>query len=506
MAIQDDIMAMLSQVSNAGDKATSAGEEGKDMYRRISKLITDKDNMYAAQRELGPLFDPMQFGSLEEQMRQDPLTGGSVADIIRKYMDDAGDGVPIPSDMIVDDTRAAERMMEVLPSPETAPRTPVSVEELPPIPVRSLPGAGPGEAGMMMVDDNAAAMQGQGMDEIREERMSIPTLQRSRERLQEAQGRDITFGDDFSRRDLEAAETDYNNLLQRLVIEGGEKEARQEGVYGSQAARIRAAAGENTGLSGIELAGRTGREATPEDEVSAILNSLVYGGAPIGGIAAVSSGVLSRLAMRLGIGRISPQELARNPVVRKQIEQQIRLALPKPTPGAPSSYVAPASRVGARSPRQLDAASAARAAGRGEKTGPAIRIDPSPAQRLGSTQGSGSRIDQIINSGGSIGMDRGGAVRNNIMNTYAMMAEGGSGADATDETVYQQMRRLKSDFGKDKAVRMMREIHPDYQFSESGLVIPPGDPSNRDLYSDNVNQLGVNNAPIELLRNYLRNK
>lgn len=129
MAIQDDIMAMLSQIPSGGNRATAAGKEGVNMYGRISDLITDEDKMYKAQRELGSLYDPIQFGSLDEQMRQDPLTGGSVADIIRKYMDDAGDGVP--DDMIVDDTRAAERMMEVLPSPNTAPLTSVEIEELP---------------------------------------------------------------------------------------------------------------------------------------------------------------------------------------------------------------------------------------------------------------------------------------------------------------------------------------------------------------------------------------
>ena len=492
MAIQDDIVAMLSQVSDGGNRATSAGKEGEDMYSRISELITDKDNMYAAQRELGPLFDPMQFGSLEEQMRQDPLTGGSVADIIRKYMDDAGDGAVLP------DTSNA-RPDTSNARPRSKPDAPIIIEELPPIPVRSLPGAGPGEAGMMTVDDNAAAMQGQGMDEIREEFMSKSP------RLQELLAQESMDG---ARNDPELRERAAD--LQIAAIANMEKQARQEGVYGSQAARLRAAAGENTGLSGIELAGRTGREATPEDEINALLTGATAGtfSGPVAGqmLIRMSAPSISRLAMRLGIGRISPQELARNPVVRKQIEEQIRLALPKPTPGAPSSYVAPASRVGARSPRQLDAASAARAAGRGEKTGPAIRIDPSPAQRLGSTQGSGSRIDKIINSGGPIGMARGMSVRDNILRNYAMMADGGSGSDAADETVYQQMRRLKSDFGKDKAIRLMREIHPDYQFSDSGLVIPPGDPSNRDLYSDNVNQLGVNNAPIELLRNYLRNK
>ena len=134
MAIQDDIMAMLSQVSDGGNRGTAAGKDGADLYGRISDLITDEDKMYKAQRELGSLYDPIQFGSLDEQIKSDPLTGGGVADIIRKYMDDAGDGVPIPSDMIVDDTRAAERMMEVLPSPNTAPRIPVNSEQLAPLP------------------------------------------------------------------------------------------------------------------------------------------------------------------------------------------------------------------------------------------------------------------------------------------------------------------------------------------------------------------------------------
>ena len=149
MAIQDDIMAMLSQIPSGGNRATAAGKEGVNMYGRISDFITDEDKMYKARRELGSLYDPIQFGSLEEQMRQDPLTGGGVADIIRKYMDDAGDGVPIPSDLIVDDTRAAERMMEVLPSPNTAPRIPVEINELPvsapqiPVDVGQLPPPSP---------------------------------------------------------------------------------------------------------------------------------------------------------------------------------------------------------------------------------------------------------------------------------------------------------------------------------------------------------------------------
>jgi len=131
MAIQDDIMAMLSQVSDAGDRATDRGRQGSEMYGRMADLLSG-DNRSKAMREIAMLSDNPEM-SIEEQMSFDPLTGSRVADIIEKYMDDAGDGVPaaVPDDMIVDDTRAAERMMEVMPSPETAPRTPVSVEELP---------------------------------------------------------------------------------------------------------------------------------------------------------------------------------------------------------------------------------------------------------------------------------------------------------------------------------------------------------------------------------------
>tara|TARA_R110002153_G_scaffold41101_1_gene117358 strand:+ start:804 stop:2012 length:1209 start_codon:yes stop_codon:yes gene_type:complete len=130
MAIQDDIMAMLSQVSDAGDQATGRGRLGSEMYGNIAGLLS-VDDRKKAMREIDMLGDPMQFGSLDEQMQVDPLTGDRVATIIEKYMADAGDGVPIPSDMLVDDTRAAERMMEVLPSPNTAPLTSVGIEELP---------------------------------------------------------------------------------------------------------------------------------------------------------------------------------------------------------------------------------------------------------------------------------------------------------------------------------------------------------------------------------------
>jgi len=122
MAIQDDIMAMLSQVSDAGDRATSREALGRKLYAEAGDRLSG-DALYNALRDVESARGSM--GEIEDYSR--------VADILEKYMDDAGDGVPapVPDDMIVDDTRAA---MEVMPSPDTAPRTPVGIEELPPMP------------------------------------------------------------------------------------------------------------------------------------------------------------------------------------------------------------------------------------------------------------------------------------------------------------------------------------------------------------------------------------
>ena len=403
MALQNDIMALLSQVGDAGDRATDRGRRGEELYANISSILGDNPNYRKALRELTGLGSRPDM-TLEEEMSMDPILGGKVADIIEKYMQDAAEPMPdtaaVPDDMIVDDTRAAERMMEVMPSPDTAPRTPVIVEPLGPI--APPPGRGPGEAGMLMVDDTGAAMQGQGMDEIREEIMSAP-------RIQEAMAQEIVDG----ARNVPGRAAN----LQEAAIRMMENQARQEGVYGTQGARIRAAAGEDTGLSGALLAGRMGREATPEDEIA----SLITGGTAALGAGALynlPAGALSKLAMRLGIGRFSPTQIARNPQLRLQIEQEVRLALPKPTPGAPSSYVAPASRVGARTPRQVEGAARARQAARGERSGQPINIEPSPAQRLGSTRGSTSAFDEIINRYGAIGMAGGMSVRDNILKMY----------------------------------------------------------------------------------------
>ncbi len=487
MAIQDDIMAMLSQVSDAGDRATDRGRRGEELYSQIADRLSG-DNRSKAMREIAMLSDDPEQ-SIEEQMRFDPLTGSRVADIIEKYMDDARDGVPaaVPDDMIVDDTRAAERMMEVMPSPDTAPRTPVTIESLQPLP--PMPGAGPGEAGMLTVDDTGAAMQGQGMDQIREKIMSAPRIQEAM--IQESMG--------GARSDPERAAD-----LQEMAIREMEETARKQGVYGTQGARLRAAAGEETGLRGALLNARMGREATPEDEIA----SLITGGASA--LGALPAGSLANVAMRLGVGRFSPQQIARNPQLRLQIEQEVRLLLPKPTAGAPSSYVAPSAQVGAQGRQAAQAAARARQAAaararqaaRGERGDQAIPITPSPAQRLGSTQGSGSAFDDLINRLGPIGMAGGMSVRDNILRNYAMMADGGSTANAMDETIVQQMRRLKREFGTDEAVNLMREMYPDRQITDSGLMYPPRDsmPVNR------KDMLMGENAPLELLRNYLRNK
>jgi len=409
---------MLSQVSDAGNRAADRGRTGSEMYSQMADLLSG-DNRSKAMREIAMLSDNPEM-SIEEQMRFDPLTGSRVADIIEKYMEDAGDGAtaaavpqsPVPDDMIVDDTRAAERMMEVMPSPDTAPRTPVTTQPLQPL--TPMPGAGPGEAGMLMVDDTGAAMQGQGMDEIREEIISKSP------RLQEAMAQDIVDG---ARSDTERAAD-----LQQAAIRMMEDQARQEGVYGTQGARIRAAAGEETGLSGALLNARMGREATPEDEIA----SLITGGTAA--LSALPAGSLANVAMRLGVGRFSPQQIARNPQLRLQIEQEVRLLLPKPTAGAPSSYVVPSAQVGAQGRQAAQAAARARqaaeararAAARGERSGPDIPITPSPAQRLGSTQGSTSAFDDLINRLGPIGMAGGMSVRDNILRNYAMMSDGKS--------------------------------------------------------------------------------
>jgi hypothetical protein len=132
MAIQDDIMAMLSQFSDAGNRATDRGRRGEELYKDIANRLSG-DNRSKALREIAMLSGNPEM-SIEEQMRNDSLTGSRVADIIEKYMDDAGDGVPaaavlqspVPDD---DDTRTAEQL--IMTSPDTAGAMPRSKPEVP---------------------------------------------------------------------------------------------------------------------------------------------------------------------------------------------------------------------------------------------------------------------------------------------------------------------------------------------------------------------------------------
>ena len=132
MAIQDDIMAMLSQIPSGGNRATDRGRRGEELYKDIADRLSG-DNRSKALREIAMLSGNPEM-SIEEQMRNDRITGSRVADIIEKYMDDAGDGVPaaavlqspVPDD---DDTRTAEQL--IMTSPDTAGAMPRSKPEVP---------------------------------------------------------------------------------------------------------------------------------------------------------------------------------------------------------------------------------------------------------------------------------------------------------------------------------------------------------------------------------------
>ena len=127
MAMQDDIMALLSQVSAGGDRATARQDRGIELYENIGSLIGDSPNYRKALRELTGLGSREDM-TLEEEMRNDAGLSDRVASIIEKYMADAATIGEVPADMIVDDTREAERMLETA---GMAPREAVSIEELP---------------------------------------------------------------------------------------------------------------------------------------------------------------------------------------------------------------------------------------------------------------------------------------------------------------------------------------------------------------------------------------
>ena len=127
MALQDDIMSVLSGIGDAGDRLDDRGRRGEELYANISSILGDNPNYRKALRELTGLGSRPDM-TLEEEMSLDPILGSKVADIIEKYMADAATIGEVPDDMIVDDTREAERMLETA---GMAPREAVSIEELP---------------------------------------------------------------------------------------------------------------------------------------------------------------------------------------------------------------------------------------------------------------------------------------------------------------------------------------------------------------------------------------
>ena len=376
MAIQDDIIAMLSQVSDAGDRATDRGRTGAEMYSQIADLLSG-DNRSKAMREIAMLSGNPEM-SIEEQMRYDPLTGSRVADIIEKYMDEVSEPLP--------DTAAAMPRprpdMSVLPSPDASPRTSVSAEEPP------RPDFDPDTAERLILEQDeglAGLMAGVSP----KYGINTPTP---------IQVEDEYAGTPGTSVGMNPVSNGRIPLKERLFAgqeaAGGPMSGTEQLMYAS--AFIPAAAipqiGRILGMGASQIrnflrAGDKGSEAMGK--------------------------ILQQRAKSL-----SPDELA-----------EVQLLLPKPTAGAPSSYVAPSAQVGAQGRQAAQAAARARqaaeararAAARGERSGQPIRIEQTPAQRLGSTQGSGSAFDDLINRLGPIGMAEGMSVRDKIMNTYGRM-------------------------------------------------------------------------------------
>ena len=376
MAIQDDIMAMLSQVSDAGDRATDRGRRGEKLYSEIADRLSG-DNRSKAMREIAMLSGNPEM-SIEEQMRYDPLTGSRVADIIEKYMDEVSEPLP--------DTAAAMPRprpdMSVLPSPDASPRTSVSAEEPP------RPDFDPDTAERLILEQDeglAGLMAGVSP----KYGINTPTP---------IQVEDEYAGTPGTSVGMNPVSNGRIPLKERLFAgqeaAGGPMSGTEQLMYAS--AFIPAAAipqiGRILGMGASQIrnflrAGDKGSEAMGK--------------------------ILQQRAKSL-----SPDELA-----------EVQLLLPKPTAGAPSSYVAPSAQVGAQGRQAAQAAARARqaaeararAAARGERSGQPIRIEQTPAQRLGSTQGSGSAFDDLINRLGPIGMAEGMSVRDKIMNTYGRM-------------------------------------------------------------------------------------
>ena len=388
MAIQDDIMAMLSQVSDAGDQATGRGRLGSEMYGNIAGLLS-VDDRKKAMREIDMLGDSMQFGSLEEQMQVDPLTGDRVATIIEKYMADAGDGVPIPSDMLVDDTRAAEGMMEVMPSPNTAPRIPVNAEQLAPLPSpaldasamdsmeREIRGQDEGLAGLMAgqmaplrasdIEPTAEYRPGQAklMGAMRD--MSQSPSARRPEGMTEAQNQAFTrmMKSQIANEIFPRTGTSPEDTYDLFMSGDGEAELQMMDRVG--------------GPSGREyMEGSRGRMTEGDRESQALAIGSTF----------IPFVAIPKLAAQVGISAgVVNKFLSAGPAGVKRLESMIRSKLkpiPNKTPGARMTERVPLTPT--RNPLQ---------------------------EKL---------YQQMQNPGGPTGgLARGGAVRDNIMNTYGRM-------------------------------------------------------------------------------------
>ena len=89
MALQDDIISLLSNIGEAGDRATARQERGIELYENIGSLLGDSPNYRKALRELTGLGSRGEDMTLEEEMRNDAGLADRVASIIEKYMADA---------------------------------------------------------------------------------------------------------------------------------------------------------------------------------------------------------------------------------------------------------------------------------------------------------------------------------------------------------------------------------------------------------------------------------
>ena len=318
MAIQDDISNFFDSMLQS---AQSSARRSANETRQATNVLAELDPMTRANLEM--FYNPEQYSSLEEAIRFDPI----LADRVMRAYDQQTVASMTP-----------EQYPPMVPSammPDTMPRpvVPASVPDTsravprprPPVPMENQPG-------LLLIDAGGADSQGQGMDDIRD-----------------------TFMNKMGT-DLNTLMTENPKLAQAAIREM-EKQASQEGLYGTQAARLRAAAEEETGLSGRELGVRTGREGTLQDEINALqfgalastgAGNLVKGGIK-GAQAVQAAGGLRALLNRIGLGNLARARQATN-----QTQYPIGLATRfQKAPQGPAMNMTPAQ---IRTQQLLDAA------------------------------------------------------------------------------------------------------------------------------------------------------